>query len=205
MFLICMIYSIYRIEYFLWCDNMEKKENKRKMVIFKKFFSIMLGIVFVMLFCGASYALWNFDFESEFNVLDVSSVTMELLESDEVISLDNAIPISDELGKLGEAFDFVVRTETSATMSIGYNIVLEKQEAPEGYSLFNDDEIKIYLTDGDNNVLLGPTLVSEISGNYVMYKKFNVHNSEIRENKGITTSNRITNNRINEGGYRRYV
>ena len=116
-------------------NNLDNKGS-----VLKKFFSVLLSIVFVMLFIGTSYALWTFDFDGEFNVLDVSSVNLEFLESDtEVISLDNAIPISDDLGKLENSFDFMVRTETSATMSIGYNLVLEKLEPSEGYSFLRDD------------------------------------------------------------------
>ena len=170
---------------------------------FKKVFYVFLSIVFVMLFCGASYALWNFEFEGEFNVLEASSITMDFLESDEVINLDNAIPMPDELGKLGEAFDFMVRTETSASIGIGYNIVLEKLEPSEGYSFLRDDEVKIYLTDDNENVLLEPTFVSEISGNYVIYKKFNVHNSLMTEIKDkyklrVWIDDGVTSDRINE-------
>ena len=81
-----------------------------------------------MLTIGISFAVWNYGFLGNVNTLDTGEVSLELLESNtDIISIENALPISDETGKtLNETFDFAVTTKASKDLDIGYSIYLEK-------------------------------------------------------------------------------
>ena len=53
-----------------------------------------------MLTIGISFAVWNYGFLGNVNTLDTGEVSLELLESNtDIISIENALPISDETGK----------------------------------------------------------------------------------------------------------
>ena len=53
-----------------------------------------------MLCVGISFAVWNYGFVGEANTIDTGEVSLELLESNtDIISIENALPISDETGK----------------------------------------------------------------------------------------------------------
>ncbi|MGM9879010.1 MAG: BspA family leucine-rich repeat surface protein [Bacilli bacterium] len=81
-----------------------------------------------MLCTGISFAVWNYNFLGETNKIDTGEVSLELLESNtDIISIENALPISDETGKtLNETFDFAVTTKASKNLEIGYSLYLEK-------------------------------------------------------------------------------
>ena len=120
-------------------------------------------LVFLVLLCASSYALWNYTYEGSNNLMQKQAIEIEFLESSDVINLTNAVPISDKEGMVqNEAFDFQVRTKTKSNMSIGYNIVLEKVEIEDEYTVLNDNQVKIYLTDMNNKGLIDPTLVSDL-------------------------------------------
>ncbi|MGM9879054.1 MAG: BspA family leucine-rich repeat surface protein [Bacilli bacterium] len=81
-----------------------------------------------MLCVGISFAVWNYNFVGSANTIDTGEVSLELLESNtDIISVENALPISDETGKtLNETFDFAVTTKAGKDLDIGYSIYLEK-------------------------------------------------------------------------------
>lgn len=101
----------------------EKDDNKRKKVI-----TISLIVILLMLCVGISFAVWNYGFVGSANTLDTGEVSLELLESNtDIISIENALPISDETGKtLNETFDFAVTTKAGKDLDIGYSIYLER-------------------------------------------------------------------------------
>ena len=101
----------------------EKDDNKRKKVI-----TISLIVILLMLCVGISFAVWNYGFVGSANTIDTGEVSLELLESNtDIISVENALPISDETGKtLNETFDFAVTTKAGKDLDIGYSIYLER-------------------------------------------------------------------------------
>lgn len=98
-------------------------DNKRKKIII-----ISLIVILLTLTIGISFAVWNYSFVGSANTIDTGEVSLELLESNtDIISIENALPISDETGKtLNETFDFAVTTKASKDLDIGYSIYLEK-------------------------------------------------------------------------------
>ena len=155
--------------------SIEKDDNKRKKVI-----TISLVIILLMLTIGISFAVWNYGFVGSANTIDTGEVSLELLESNtDIISIENALPISDETGKtLNETFDFAVTTKASRDINIGYEIKIEKLSASSGYTSLNDSQVKVYLTDYSNNELISPTKISDLS-DYSLYGKTNTHSKDL--------------------------
>ena len=149
-------------------------ENSKK----SKIVTITYGLLVVLILSLASYALFDYSFLGSRNTVSLDEIKIDFLESsNEVIGLSNAIPLSDDEGRnQPDTFDFQVRTKTGNDIGISYNLVIEKLEAIDGYTLLNDNEVKVYLTDYDGNVIVPPTLVSDLD-NYVLYTKTNLHNT----------------------------
>ena len=149
-------------------------ENSKK----SKIVTITYGLLVVLILSLASYALFDYSFLGSRNTVSLDEIKIDFLESsNEVIGLSNAIPLSDDEGRnQPDTFDFQVRSKTGNDIGISYNLVIEKLEAIDGYTLLNDNEVKVYLTDYDGNVIVPPTLVSDLS-NYVLYTKTNLHNT----------------------------
>ena len=75
--------------------SIKNGDNNKKKVI-----TISLVIILLMLCVGISFAVWNYGFLGNVNTLDTGEVSLELLESNtDIISIENALPISDETGK----------------------------------------------------------------------------------------------------------
>ena len=103
--------------------SIKKGDSKRKKIIV-----ISLTVILLMLCVGISFAVWNYGFVGSANTIDTGEVSLELLESNtDIISIENALPISDETGKtLNETFDFAVTTKAGKDLDIGYSIYLER-------------------------------------------------------------------------------
>ena len=136
-------------------------------------------LVALLVLVGASYAYFDYLFIGKDNTISTTDVSIKLLESNkEIITLENQLPISDEQGMVqegtGNVFDFAVETKSSSDMKLGYKLSIEKLQTDTGYTSLTDDQIKIYLTDTDNNKILGPLKISELD-NYNLYEDVNIH------------------------------
>ena len=133
--------------------------------------------VFVLLSAIAGIAVaaytWNYT-SSKANTIGTGNISMSLLESTDVININNALPTKDSVGMaLGEddSFDFAVTTNASgAPGNITYIISITKLDATSGYTRLPDNNVKIYLTaltDSGEDQVVKPTLISNIitSGN----------------------------------------
>ena len=158
--------------------SINKEDNKRKKVI-----TISLVIILLMLTIGISFAVWNYGFVGGANTIDTGNVSIEFLESNtNIINIENALPISDTDGKKqSETFDFSVKTTTSKQMDIIYGVYLEKLDVETGAIALADDEVKVYLTDYEGNVLLNPTKISELNSENMIYADTNTHDGTNNE------------------------
>ena len=98
--------------------EMNNKENKKKLLL-----TISLVLILIIAVVGISYAAWNYVFNGTLtNTLSTADISLELLESnDNVISITNALPMSDNEGKAQQqVFDFVVTSKTTRDMDIDY-------------------------------------------------------------------------------------
>ena len=127
------------------------KSSKKKRVLV--FVAIMLFVLSIVLF--GTYAIWNSELLTGNNSISSGEVKMSYTESNE-ITMNNALPIKDEEGKvLTNYFDFQVLSYIKTKVSddikrkINYNIVLESINVDNALS---DSNIKVYLTKIENGV-----------------------------------------------------
>ena len=136
---------------------MKKKEN-----------IIIIAILVIMLIAiiGVSYAAFNFSQQGNVpNKITTGSITMTYEESDNTITLGNALPTTDATGttrlKEGEYFDFTVSSEITGEVNINYEI--SAKEVGDG--TIDGSNIKLYLTrlteDGTEEQLMSPEVYSE--------------------------------------------
>ena len=152
------------------------KNNKSKKII-SIFLSVLILLIVII---GTSYAAWHYNFVGTLtNIISTPDLEIDLLESDdEIISLSNALPMTDEEGLAqNEEFHFAVTSKTTKEMLLGYTVMVEKLDPDTGYTFLNDQDIKIYLEDFNGNVLLEPTKISELN-NYKLYVGAHSHNSQ---------------------------
>ncbi|MGM9879211.1 MAG: hypothetical protein ACI31R_04220 [Bacilli bacterium] len=157
--------------------SIEKGDNKRKII------TILLLVILLMLSVGISFAVWNYGFIGSANTINTGDVSLEFLESNSnIISIENALPISDTDGKnQSETFDFSVKTTTSKPIDITYGVYLEKLSVDTNMTALTDDEVKVYLTDYEGNVLLNPTKISDLNSEKMIYADTNTHDGTTRE------------------------
>ncbi len=161
------------------------KGNTKKIVI-----SIMIIIAMLIIVIGVSFAVWRSTIlNGGKNSISTESVDLELLESGtNVISLDNALPMTDQEGiDQDEEFTFAVTTNTGRNTTMNYSIVLTKLELDTGYTALQDSEVKVYLEDYDETQLVAPTLVSNLT-NYVIYQDSHTHSAS---NRKVTSKYRL--------------
>ena len=138
---------------------------------------IVLLLVLLSLVGSISYSLWNYSFKGKENKITTGDVSIKFLESNtNVISLKNALPEDDTTGKTNSSYDFIVTTKANYNINLKYDLSIEKLSTDTGYTSLNNNQIKVYLTDSSNNVLLEPTLISDLSNN-LLYTKTNTHSS----------------------------
>ena len=136
--------------------NLKKKEN---III------IVLLVVMLLAIIGVSYAAFSFSKQGSVpNKITTGSITMTYTESDNTISLGNALPTTDATGttrlKEGEYFDFTVSSEIVGDVNINYEV--SAKEVGEG--TIDGSNIKLYLTelvDGEEQSLMSPEVYNE--------------------------------------------
>ena len=136
---------------------MKKKEN---IVI------IVLLVLMLVAIVGVSFAAFNFSQQGNTpNKITTGSITMSYEESDNVISMNGALPTTDETGMVrlnpGEYFDFTVSSEIVGDVNINYEI--SAKEVGEG--TIDGSNIKLYLTrlteDGEEQLMTPETYNEE--------------------------------------------
>lgn len=152
----------------------EKMNNRNRMI------RVLLSVVILfLLITGISFAAYTWRFNGTLtNQISTTGIQLDFLESQEnVINITNALPMTDEEGKYQhETFDFAVTTKTKSNTSIAYTLSIGKLAADTGYTLLNDSDIKVYLEDYEGNVVVAPTLVSNLTS-YKLYTGTHVHSN----------------------------
>ena len=115
----------------------------------------VLGIAILLLaVVGVTYAVFTFTSESNReNYISTGSISMNYIEGiTNVMTITNAIPISDEVGmKQEDYFDFQIYAKIAGKTKINYDITVEKTNMSNTKNLvLNDDDIKLYLEQKDN-------------------------------------------------------
>ncbi len=161
--------------------------NKKKVLV------VIVSVFLIALISIGTYAIWNSELLTGNNSITTGQIKMSYTETNE-ITMDNALPIKDEEGKVLENyFDFQVlsyiktRANDDTKRKVNYNIVLEPLTVDNPLS---DNEIKVYLTKVENGVetvVVEPTTIDQIS-NYIL----NNHEDIFSNNKAeVVTSYRL--------------
>lgn len=161
---------------------LEKINNNQSKKIIVEIVSVL---ILMTLFIGVSIAggYWSYK-SSTANTLETESVSMTFLESNSVIDITNALPKSDNDGKTQDnLFEFAVTTESDYIQTISYDISIEPIVVETGYTGLNPEDIKVYLTDKEGNVLVNPTKLSDLDD----FKLYSNKHKHITENTRLTS------------------
>lgn len=120
------------------------KKNKISMLAV-----VLLFMSFIFIFVGVSYSIFSyFGNGLTNNVIETGRIVFSYSDADgggNGIYIENAVPISDEVGKVlsgtGEYFDFSVTANTT-TSDLVYEIVVVNSTT----STLSEEYVKIYLT-----------------------------------------------------------
>ena len=124
------------------------ESKKKKSITVLGLLSLLLVII------GVTYAAFSYSkVGTNENTISTSTISMSYTEGDNKITIDNALPTEDEVGKTlteeGQVFDFTVSFNIVGKSAIAYEVVGEKEVT----STLLDNEVRIYLEksiDGTN-------------------------------------------------------
>lgn len=152
----------------------EIKLNNKKNVL--RMCLLIVGLI--VLITGTSLAAYNWVFTGgTANTISTTGIELKFLESNtEIINITNALPMYDDEGINEPSFDFAVTSKTTRDVKIKYTLNIEKLSLDSGYTALTDNQIKVYLTDYDNNQVVAPTLISNLNS-YKLYTGIHTHNS----------------------------
>ena len=142
--------------------------NKEKI---KDILTIGVSAFILVVVIGISYSAFTYSgIGKKENTITTGAITMLYTESDNTISVTNALPTTDNTGKTrktsGEYFDFTVKSSITGNTDINYEIAAKE----EAGNTFSGSNIKYYLTTVDSNgketeVMAPRTYYEEPSGN----------------------------------------
>ncbi len=158
--------------------------------------AVLLLISMVLITMGTSYAFFSYVKEGNVeNILTTGKIKFLYTENNGVgngITLNNAIPEIDEVGKTGigegKTFDFTINGDSTGDEEVKYELTVEKYIADnKGINqVLPDDAIKIYLTEVAGTTEVECPLVMD----GVRVKTFDELKETIMENgKGKTVYN----------------
>ena len=132
----------------------------------KNYLVIILVIVLLIVVIGVSYAAFSYTGAGQkLNTITTGAISMEYVESTNVISMNNALPTTDTTGKKlsnsGEYFDFTVKSSIAGNTDINYEIAVKEENG----NTFSGKNVKFYLTkvnsDGSEEEAMPPKTYSE--------------------------------------------
>ena len=142
--------------------------NKEKI---KDILTIGVSAFILVVVIGISYSAFTYSgIGKKENTITTGAITMLYTESDNTISVTNALPTTDNTGKTrktsGEYFDFTVKTSITGNTDINYEIAAKEESG----NTFSGANIKYYLTTVDSagketEVMAPRTYYEEPSGN----------------------------------------
>ena len=136
------------------------KNKKKDLVLILIIFILLIAIV------GISYAAFNYvGTGQKLNTITTGAISMNYIESSNVIYMNNALPTTDATGKkrlnTGEYFDFTVKSSIKGNTDINYEIAAKEESG----NTFSGKNIKFYLTkvnsDGTEIEAMPPKTYSE--------------------------------------------
>ena len=142
--------------------------NKEKI---KDILTIGVSAFILVVVIGISYSAFTYSgIGKKENTITTGAITMLYTESDNTISVTNALPTTDNTGKTrktsGEYFDFTVKSSIAGNTDINYEIAAKEESG----NTFSGNNIRYYLTTVDANgketeVMAPRTYYEEPTGN----------------------------------------
>ncbi len=132
----------------------------------KNYLVIVLVTFLLLVVIGISYAAFSYTGTGQkLNTITTGAISMEYVESINVISMNNALPTTDSTGKKllnsGEYFDFTVKSSITGNTDINYEIAAKEENG----NTFAGKNVKFYLTkvnsDGTEEEAMPPKTYSE--------------------------------------------
>ena len=132
----------------------------------KNILTIGVTLVLLITVIGISYAAFNYvGTGQKLNTITTGAISMNYIESSNVISMNNSLPTTDATGKkrknTGEYFDFTVKSSIKGNTDINYEIAAKEESG----NTFSGKNIKFYLTkvnsDGTEEEVMPPKTYSE--------------------------------------------
>ena len=122
------------------------KRKKQDFILILVTFILLIAIV------GISYAAFSYTGTGQkLNAITTGAISMEYVESTNVISMNNALPTTYSTGKKlsnsGEYFDFTVKSSIAGNTDINYEIAANEESG----NTFSGNNIRYYLTTVDAN------------------------------------------------------
>ena len=137
----------------------------------KNILTIVISVFILIVAIGISYAAFSYSgLGKKVNTITTGAISMSYTESSNTISMNNALPTTDNTGKTrksaGEYFDFTVKSSITGNTDINYEIAAKADSS----NTFSGDNIKYYLTTVDSagketEVMAPRTYYEETSGN----------------------------------------
>lgn len=125
-------------------EQISKDSNSKQILL-----SVLGVAILIVAVVGVSFAAFTYTGEGvRANTLSTGTITMTYTEGAKGISINNAMPVTEDVGKVlsgdGEFFDFTVSSAIRGKANIGYEVVAVKDES----STIPDEYIRLYLEKG---------------------------------------------------------
>ena len=128
------------------------KQHKLILIIF------IIGIILMV--TGTTYSFYKIKLEGQKqHIVSSDVISFTYKESEDKISITNMEPKSDAEGIKENYFEFNVASNLVKDISINYEISILKTSTTNS---FEENDVKAYLTDGNDNALVNPILISNL-------------------------------------------
>lgn len=145
---------------------LEKEQEKEDKKVRRTFISLVLVTILVLTVLGLSFATFQQGHEGgKRNTITTQNISMNYTESQNGITIINAVPTSDAVGKKlsgnGEYFDFSISATLAKNTTVRYEIAAMKDKS----STIPDSNMKLYLeqqVSGTYEETMPPTIYSPL-------------------------------------------
>lgn len=146
--------------------ELEKEQEKEEKKVRRVFMSLIAVTILVLTVLGLSFATFQQEHRSDGkNSITTQDISMNYTESENGITIVNATPTSDAVGKLlngkGEYFDFSI----NATIAKGTKVKYEIAAIKDKDSTIPDSDMKLYLEQqvgGTYEEVMAPTIYTPL-------------------------------------------
>ena len=147
----------------------------------KKVIMSLVVTSLVLITVGVTYAFFSYSrtgtTENAIRMGDITFLYEEIDKQGNGINIEDAVPVSDETGKQGRAFNFRITSTNTVNAPIPYQITARKVTDIE--NPLPDDAIKVYLTKVDSNDTTQETQVLLEKYSELPTLVYNNHDDEI--------------------------